>query len=185
MRKKVLIVGAGPGGLSAAILLAAAGLEVKIIERLHTVGGRTSTIQSNGFQIRSGSHFFPLPERLGRDLPSRECRSSARGRTDSARPPIPNPFRRRGHLDCTSDIARMEESIATISPNDAPAFRRFIGENRLKFSWMKPFLASPFQKRRIRNSEPTSPQVAEHQTPNADVSNADHIKRRTPATKRR
>ena len=49
MREKVLIVGAGPGGLSAAILLAAAGLKVTILERLDTVGGRTSTIRADGF----------------------------------------------------------------------------------------------------------------------------------------
>jgi phytoene desaturase len=39
----------------------------------------------------------------------------------------------------------MEESIAGLSPGDAPAFRRFIAENRLKFNRMKPFLASPFE----------------------------------------
>jgi phytoene desaturase len=42
--KEVIIVGAGPGGLASAILLAAAGVRVKVVERLPWVGGRTSTI---------------------------------------------------------------------------------------------------------------------------------------------
>lgn len=44
MTKQVLIIGAGPGGLASAILLAAAGVRVKIIERLPIIGGRTSSI---------------------------------------------------------------------------------------------------------------------------------------------
>jgi len=36
----VLIVGAGPGGLATAMLLAKAGLEVTVIEKQPRVGGR-------------------------------------------------------------------------------------------------------------------------------------------------
>ena len=42
MTKETIIIGAGPGGLASAILLAAAGVKVKIIERLPVVlGGAT------------------------------------------------------------------------------------------------------------------------------------------------
>jgi len=39
MKKDVIIIGAGPGGLASAILLAAAGVKVKILERLPTIAG--------------------------------------------------------------------------------------------------------------------------------------------------
>jgi phytoene desaturase len=145
MRKKVLIVGAGPGGLSAAILLAAAGLEVKIIERLETVGGRTSTIQSNGFKFDLGPTFFLYPSALEEIFQAGNADLRQEVELIRLDPQYRILFGEGGQLDCTSDIARMEESIAAISPADAPAFRRFIAENRLKFNRMKPFLASPFQ----------------------------------------
>jgi hypothetical protein len=49
---------AGPGGLAATILLAAAGLRVKVIERLGVVGGRTSAIAARGFKLDLGPTFF-------------------------------------------------------------------------------------------------------------------------------
>jgi len=45
MSKKAIIIGAGPGGLAAAIQLAAAGVRVKVLERVPIIGGRTSTIE--------------------------------------------------------------------------------------------------------------------------------------------
>ena len=41
MTQTVNIIGAGPGGLAAAMLLAHAGLRVRVIERQATPGGRT------------------------------------------------------------------------------------------------------------------------------------------------
>lgn len=48
MINQVITIGAGPGGLASAILLAAAGVRVKIVERLPFVGGRTSSIEAQG-----------------------------------------------------------------------------------------------------------------------------------------
>ena len=62
--REVVIVGAGPGGLAASILLAAAGLRVRILERLPIVGGRTSTIEAEGFKFDLGPTFFLYPRIL-------------------------------------------------------------------------------------------------------------------------
>src|SRR5512134_3151316 len=64
MAHRVIIVGAGPGGLAAAILLAQAGVQVKILERLPRVGGRTSTIAAHGFRFDLGPTFFLYPRIL-------------------------------------------------------------------------------------------------------------------------
>ena len=75
MSKRILIVGAGPGGLAAAMLLAKAGVEVTIIEKQPRVGGRTSAIESDGYRFDLGPTFFLYPQILqeifqavGRDL---------------------------------------------------------------------------------------------------------------------
>jgi flavin-dependent dehydrogenase len=51
MTRRVVIIGAGPGGLAAAMLLAHAGAEVSVLERLPKVGGRSGTIVADGFRF--------------------------------------------------------------------------------------------------------------------------------------
>ena len=55
MTHNIAVVGAGPGGLASAMLLAARGLSVDVYEKQATVGGRTRTfpfrILSRGDQV--------------------------------------------------------------------------------------------------------------------------------------
>ncbi|MCX8092366.1 MAG: FAD-dependent oxidoreductase, partial [Verrucomicrobiae bacterium] len=75
MSQRVVIVGAGPGGLAAALLLAKAGLNVTVLEKQPRVGGRTSPVEGDGFRFDLGPTFFLYPRILeeifaacGRDL---------------------------------------------------------------------------------------------------------------------
>ena len=56
--RHVAIVGAGPGGLAAAMLLAKAGLKVSVFEQASKVGGRTKIITDGGFNFDLGPTFF-------------------------------------------------------------------------------------------------------------------------------
>ncbi|MCX7725695.1 MAG: phytoene desaturase family protein [Chitinispirillaceae bacterium] len=58
--KKVAIVGAGPGGLTAGMILAHHGFEVEIYEKNSSVGGRNGAIVSNGFKFDIGPTFLML-----------------------------------------------------------------------------------------------------------------------------
>lgn len=144
MAKEIIIIGAGPGGLASAILLAAAGARVKVIERLPFVGGRTSTIEANGFKFDLGPTFFLYPRVLDEIL--RAAGTSLRAEVPMVRldPQYRIAFGSGGHIDATPDIAAMERQIAAISPADAPGFRRFLDENRVKLAAMEPCLESPF-----------------------------------------
>ena len=44
MKKRIVVVGAGPGGLTAAMLLAAQGYEVEVFEKATEVGGRNAAL---------------------------------------------------------------------------------------------------------------------------------------------
>ncbi len=59
---QVLIVGAGPGGLTAAMMLAKAGIQVTILEKTDRVGGRTKVIEKDGYKFDNGPTFFHYPE---------------------------------------------------------------------------------------------------------------------------
>ncbi|MEP6821442.1 MAG: phytoene desaturase family protein [Chthoniobacterales bacterium] len=144
MSKKVIIIGAGPGGLASAILLAAAGARVKIVERLPTIGGRTSLIEADGFKFDLGPTFFLYPRVLEEIFAA--AGTSLKEEVKMARldPQYRIIFGQGGEINATPDIARMEQEIAAIAPNDAPGFRRFMTENRAKLERMEPCLESSF-----------------------------------------
>jgi phytoene desaturase len=144
MSKRVLIVGAGPGGLATAMLLAKAGLEVTVLEKEPRVGGRTSPIAGDGFSFDLGPTFFLYPQILeeifrevGRDL----RREVPMKKLD---PQYRLIFGAGGELLCTSDLERMVAEIAKLAPADAPQFRRFMSYNRVKLEKFAPCLQSPF-----------------------------------------
>ncbi len=144
MSKKVIVIGAGPGGLASAMLLAHAGLDVTVIERQPYVGGRTSTIHSGGFRFDRGPTFFLYPrilseifQQTGHDLFS----EVEMKRLD---PQYRLVFGAGGKLDATPDVERMEAEIAKLSPGDAGGFERFMTENRDKLSRFSSILERPF-----------------------------------------
>ena len=54
----VVVVGAGPAGLTAALLLARSGVPVVILEASHEVGGISRTVQRDGWRFDLGGHRF-------------------------------------------------------------------------------------------------------------------------------
>lgn len=144
MTKDTIIIGAGPGGLASAILLAAAGVRVKILERLPIIGGRTSSIEANGYKFDLGPTFFLYPRVL--DEIFRVAGTTLRDEVEMIRldPQYRIQFGAGGKLDCSPNVADMERQIAALSPADAPNFKRFLAENRTKFALTEACLESPF-----------------------------------------
>ncbi|MGB7342570.1 MAG: phytoene desaturase family protein, partial [Pirellulaceae bacterium] len=143
-RKKVVVVGAGPGGLAAAMQLAHAGCDVTVLERKSRVGGRTSAIEKDGFRFDCGPTFFLYPrvlteifQSVGRDLMS----EIPMKRLD---PQYRLTFGGGGQLDCTPDMDDMDRQIANFSPADVGALRRYMDDNRVKLEKFRPILESPF-----------------------------------------
>jgi phytoene desaturase len=60
MNKKVLIVGAGLGGLATALRLTKKGYSVRILEKNHQAGGRLNQIVKDGFTFDTGPSFFSM-----------------------------------------------------------------------------------------------------------------------------
>ena len=62
---RVAVVGSGPGGLAAALLLAQQGLQVTMFEKEGAVGGRTRTVEApGGYRFDIGPTFFLYPQIL-------------------------------------------------------------------------------------------------------------------------
>lgn len=59
-KEHIVVVGAGPGGLTAAMLLAARGFEVTICEKNEHIGGRNAAIVRNGYKFDTGPTFLMM-----------------------------------------------------------------------------------------------------------------------------
>ena len=106
MTKQAIIIGAGPGGLASAILLAASGVRVKILERLPVLGGRTSSLESDGYKFDLGPTFFLYPRVL--DEIFRVAGTSLRDEVEMVRldPQYRIQFGSGGRIDATPDIIK-------------------------------------------------------------------------------
>jgi len=146
MAKTVNIIGAGPGGLACAMLLAAAGVRVRILERLPFPGGRTSTIATpEGYRFDLGPTFFLYPKVLEDIFTA--CGHDIRREVELIRldPQYRLVFGAGGEILATPNIQRMEAEVARLSPADAGAFSRFMDATREKFTRFAPFLEQPFE----------------------------------------
>ena len=62
MSKRIVIIGAGAGGLSTAILLAKSGYDVTVMEKNNSYGGRGSVFYEKGFQFDMGPSWYLMPD---------------------------------------------------------------------------------------------------------------------------
>ncbi len=142
--RRVVVVGAGPGGLASAMLLARSGAEVTVLERRDRVGGRTSAVEADGFRFDMGPTFFLYPQVLraifeacGRDL-DQEVEMV---RLD---PQYDLRYEDGSRIQATPDLTRLAREIERIAPKDAANIPAFIEDNREKLNAFRPILESPF-----------------------------------------
>ena len=148
----IAVVGAGPGGLAAAMLLAGRGLRVTIYEAEPRVGGRTMRLSAEGaagtYHFDRGPTFFLMPYVLEEIF-----RATGRRLTDYATLTRLDPMYRlvmgrAGRdpltLDCTQDREAMRARLNAIEPGDGDAFEEFLRANRHKLNVFTPILRRPF-----------------------------------------
>jgi len=149
-RPSVAIVGAGPGGLSIAMLLAAAGLDVTIFESQPIIGGRTRRLEAGPYAFDCGPTFFMMPYVLEEVFGAVGMATS-----DFVEMKRLDPMYRlligndRGtkptQIDTTGDLQKMAAQLERVQPGDGAAFLRFIADNRRKLALMEPILRSPIR----------------------------------------
>lgn len=142
--RRVVVVGAGPGGLATAMQLAHAGCDVTLLERRDQVGGRTSAIEMGGYRFDCGPTFFLYPRVLSeifRSVGFELLEEIPMRRLD---PQYRLTFGSGGQLDCTADLEEMGRQIASFSPADVGSLKRFMDDNRVKLEKFRPILESAF-----------------------------------------
>lgn len=148
-RTQIAIVGAGPGGLAAAMLLAASGARVTMFEKDSVVGGRTRTITSpEGYSFDLGPTFFLYPRILQEIF--RRCGAELEDEVELRRldPQYRLIFEGPAgatRIDASSDMEKMAAEIAKLNADDARGLRPFMEENRAKLAIFRPVLERAFE----------------------------------------
>lgn len=142
--RRVLVIGAGPGGLATAMLLRAAGAEVTLLEKEDQPGGRTGAIRRDGFTFDIGPTFFLYPE-IPREIFA-ACGADFDAEVELIRldPMYRLQFDDGRRIDATADADRLAEQVAKIDARDARNVKGYLEANRAKFEAFRPILQRPF-----------------------------------------
>ena len=138
------IIGAGPGGLAAGMLLADAGFEVTIFEAEEEVGGRNGRMELGDYTFDIGPTFFMMPFILeeifaatGRDL------------DNYVELKMLDPFYQLIYADGSTlkpsfHPEKFKESIASINEDDVDGYDKYMRINRRKVRYTLPVLQRPY-----------------------------------------
>ena len=130
---KIIVIGAGLGGLSAACRLAYAGHKVQVIERNDTFGGKVNQVKKDGFTFDTGASLVTM-KHVFADL----FESCGKGIDDYLEferlDPICRYFWKDGtEFDAAATVAKAKDNVAAISPKDSVAFERYLEDSRNKY----------------------------------------------------
>ncbi len=145
MSKQVIVIGAGPGGLTAAMILAAHGYRVEVLEKQPRVGGRNAALKVGDYTFDVGPTFlmmkdvlvkvFQLAGRRVEDyLTLREVDPLYRlvyGDRRTFRP---------SRLDREGTVRQIEE----LFPGNAAGYWRYLERERVKHDHLVPCLQVPY-----------------------------------------
>ena len=123
---EVIVIGAGIGGLSAAIRLAAAGRRVRVLEQGDAVGGKMSQIEQAGFRWDTGPSVITMRS-VFEELFAVAGRRLEDSLTLQPVEPLTRYFYPDGtRIDATRDLARMAAQIEAIDARDVEGYLDFL-----------------------------------------------------------
>jgi phytoene desaturase len=123
----VVVVGAGLGGLSAALRLAAAGRQVTVLERELVPGGRAGLLETKGYRFDTGPTVLTMPDLIADALSCVGEKLNDWLDLRRVEPAYRAVYADGSSLDVLTDVEAMAEQIgAIIGARDADGYRRFV-----------------------------------------------------------
>ncbi len=133
---RVVVVGAGLGGLSAALRLAGAGREVTVVERASVPGGRAGLLEDRGYRFDTGPTVLTMPDLLADAF---DCVGERLEDHLALTPldPVYRAFYPDGStLDVKSDPAAMVEEVRRVcGAKEAAGYERYVAFVSRLYRW--------------------------------------------------
>ncbi len=133
MKKKIIVIGSGFGGLGAASRLLSAGHDVTILEKRDKLGGRAYVYEKNGFKFDGGPTVITAPFMFD-DI----FEAASKKRKDYVEFVPCDPFYRifdaeGKHFDYNNDHEFTLEEIRKRNPDDVEGYEKFIKTTKAIF----------------------------------------------------
>ena len=130
---QIVIVGAGLGGISAAVRLASEGHRVTLVEKNPLPGGKMNVVEAKGFRFDTGPSVVTFPGILANTF-----QAAGRRMTDylTLRPLEPVTryrFANGSSLDMSSNLPRLVSEVGGLSPGDITGLFRFLAYSRMLY----------------------------------------------------
>lgn len=146
MNKKVVIIGAGPGGLAAGMLLASKGYNVHIYEKKDRIGGRNSFFRLGNYTFDIGPTFFMM-----KDVLEAVFEKSGKKLEDFVESVRLDPMYRLKFADGrelypSHDKAKMKETMEKFFPGSFEGYLKYLEKEKIKYDKLIPCLSIPYGK---------------------------------------
>ena len=148
--RHAVVVGAGFGGMAAALRLRARGLGVTLIDRCPRLGGRAQVFERDGFRFDAGPTVLTAPFLFEELFALFDRRLEDRVELIPLAPWYRFRFADGTELDYGPDDATTEAGIARLNPGDVEGWRRFGAHSRAVYDLAFERLADrPFHDPRV------------------------------------
>ncbi len=128
--RSVIVIGAGIGGITAAIHLAGQGIKVTVLEKNSRPGGRCDRFSRDGHHFDTGPTLLVMPLLYEAEFAALGTGVSLRELLDLQRvdPTYHLIFDDGSQLALTSDMKSMQEQLESFQPGSFPGLLRYMGE---------------------------------------------------------
>ena len=125
-KEKVVVIGAGFGGLSAACFLADEGFDVEVVEKNQEVGGRASVLEEDGFRFDMGPSWYLMPDIFDRFFEKFDHDTEDFYSLTRLDPNYSIFFKDGDRMDVPADPEEAAELFETYEEGAGDAFRRYL-----------------------------------------------------------
>lgn len=141
---RILVIGSGFGGLSAAIRLQAQGHDVTIVEKLDKPGGRAYVFEQDGFTFDAGPTIITAPWLLHDLFELCGARSSDYLELRRLDPFYNIRFEDGSCFHYNGDPEHLRKEVARFNPDDVAGYDRFVSRTREIFKTGMALIDTPF-----------------------------------------
>src|SRR5215471_7955025 len=124
----VIIIGAGIGGIAAAVHLARRGMQVRVVEKNRWPGGRCDHFERDGHHFNTGPTLLIMPHLYEEEFASLGLSLRERLSLQRVDPTYHLVFDDGSQLALTSDLKRMCDQLESIEPGSFQGFLRYLSE---------------------------------------------------------
>lgn len=146
MNKKVIIIGAGLGGLSAALRLRSQGFDVEVFEKGPQPGGRTNRIEESGFRIDTGPTILVMKDSFSEFYRSLGLDIEQRLDLVQIEPNYRIYYHDGSFIDLSSKMPRLASEVEKIKPGAGEQVFQFLGASARKYALGMDFVDRNFDR---------------------------------------